>query len=119
MTDNIFCIHTPAEFCKGVICIGHRATIAARKEPDGTISYGYSICTPEDNFSRKTGAEKAIKTLQETPFKTKAFNHFATPQEALSHFAKGLSNKIYKDFSKYKQKLALHRKSLRDDKATS
>ena len=111
MKENpVFYLHTDPEYHDGIVCVGHRATIAARKELDGSISYGYSICTEEDNFSRKIGIEKALKTLEETPFKTSVFNHFTNPQEALSHFVKGLGNKIYKDFSKYKKRLALHRK---------
>lgn len=112
MNSKVFYLHTDAE-CKSDngVCTGHRATIACRKNDNGTVSYGYSVCIPGDNFSRTLGIEKATAVLENTPFQTTAFNHFPTEMDALSHFAKGLSDKIYRNFSKYKQKLAIHRKT--------
>ncbi len=105
MTNNVFYLHTKPKVNIGGICWGYRVSIACRKNEEGAIEYGYSICSKADQFSRKTGRHIAELRMMSGAFKTTPFNHFDKPEEALAHFATNLAGKIQKNWEKYKRKI--------------
>jgi hypothetical protein len=52
---------------------------------DDNKNLGYAICSPQDNFCRKIGREKAIKELQENPFYLEEYNPEWTYQEKIDY----------------------------------
>lgn len=103
-----FYLHTPPAINYRGMCLGHRATIACRKEGD-VIKFGYTICSKDDNFSRAEGRKKAEERLNKgfgaVDFNNNWFEHFPTPDAALLEFASTLSRSIQKNYNKYKRKL--------------
>ncbi|MFA6889898.1 MAG: hypothetical protein WCQ80_02620 [Bacilli bacterium] len=49
---------------RGNICAIPYGTVAIRKNEDGTINRGISLCSKKDNFSRSIGRRKAYARLK-------------------------------------------------------
>lgn len=112
--EPIFYLHTPPKYNWGGVCIGERASIAA-KVHEGTIVYGFAICSRDDNFSRKVGREKAIQRMEEAygvvDIHNGYFDQFKTDEDRLLVFTTTLGHSIRKNFNKYKRKLESYKKT--------
>lgn len=69
--QNEFIFHSP--FKKG----DYRATIAGRIE-NGTLHIGAALCSPEDNFCKKSGRDKAMGRTYANSSKHLRLKGFAT-----------------------------------------